>query len=60
MVDATLVEVPRQRNRREQNALIKQGVVPQEFIGQPDVGTHKDCDARWTKKNHATDYGCKD
>ena len=60
MVDATFVEVPRQRNRREQNALIKQGGVPQEFIDQPAVGAHKDCDARWTKKNHATYYGYKD
>lgn len=60
MMDATFVEVPRQRNSRAQNALIKQGVVPQEFIDQPAVGAHKDCDARWTKKNHATYYGYKD
>ncbi len=60
MIDATFVEVPRQRNSREQNALIKQGGVPQEFSDQPAVGAHKDCDARWTKKNHETYYGYKD
>ena len=26
----------------------------------PKVGAHKDCDARWTKKNHETFYGYKD
>ena len=60
MLAATFVEGPRQRNSREQNALIKQGGVPQEFSDKPAVGAHKDCDARWTKKNHATYYGCKD
>lgn len=60
MIDATFVEVPRQRNSREQNARIKAGEVPQEFAGHPKVGAHKDCDARWTKKNHETFYGYKD
>ena len=59
-IDATFVEVPRQRNRREQNALIQQGVVPQEFIDPPAVGAHKDGAARWTQKNHETYYGYKD
>lgn len=60
MIDATFVEVPRQRNSREQNAIIKRGDVPSEFIDQPSVGAHKDCGARWTKKNHQTYYGYKD
>ena len=60
MIDATFVEVPRQRNSREVNAQIKAGEVPQEFAGDPKLGAHKDCDARWTKKNHATFYGYKD
>ena len=60
MVDATFVEVPRQRNSRDQNALIKEGQVPQEFIDNPKLAAHKDCDARWTKKNHETCYGYKD
>lgn len=60
MIDATFVEVPRQRNSREQNARIKAGEVPREFADNPKVGSHKDCDARWTKKNHETCYGYKD
>jgi len=60
MIDATFVEVPRQRNSREQNARIKAGVVPPEFVEHPKIGAHKDCDARWTKKNHETFYGYKD
>jgi len=60
MIDATFVEVPRQRNNRDQNAQIKAGEVPREFAGNPKVGAHKDCDARWTKKNHETFYGYKD
>ena len=60
MIDAPCVTVPRQRNRREQNALIKQGGVPQAFSDQPAVGAHKDCAARRTQKNHATYYGYKD
>jgi len=27
MIDATFVEVPRQRNKREENALIKEGAI---------------------------------
>lgn len=60
MIDATFVVVPRPRNRREQNAIIKQAVVQQEFSDHPAVGAHKDCDARWTKKKHETYYGYKD
>ena len=60
MIDATFVEVPRQRNSREVNARIKAGEVPQEFADHPKLAAHKDCDARWTKKNHQTFYGYKD
>lgn len=60
MIDATFVEVPRQRNSREQNARIKAGEVPREFAGNPKLAAHKDCDARWTKKNHETFHGYKD
>jgi len=60
MIDASFVEVPKQRNSREKNALIKAGEVPQEFIDNPHLGAHKDTDARWTKKNNQTYYGYKD
>ena len=60
MVDATFVEVPRQRNCREDNAKIKQGETPAPWRKQPRKLAQKDVDARWTKKNHQTFYGYKD
>ena len=53
-------EVPRQRNSREDNALIKAGEVPQSLQDNAKVKAHKDLDARWTKKNHERHYGYKD
>ena len=60
LIDATFAEVPRARNTRAQNAQIKAGEVPAEFLAQPKVGAHKDCEARWTKKNEQTFFGYKD
>ena len=60
MVDASFAEVPRQRNSREDNALIKDGEVPQSLLGNAKVRAHKDLNARWTKKNNETHYGYKD
>ena len=59
IVDASFVEVPRQRNTREENALIKQGQTPPGWENQPHKISQKDLDARWTKKNHETYYGYK-
>lgn len=60
MVDATFVEVPRQRNSREDNAKIKEGKRREEWAKQPRKLAQKDQDARWTKKNNQTFYGYKD
>lgn len=59
IVDASFVEVPKQRNTREQNKLIKAGEVPKEFIEKPNQLAQKDTDARWTKKNNVTFFGYK-
>ena len=61
MIDATFVEVPRQRNNREENAQIKAGETPadwQEKSAKPML-RQKDLDARWTKKNNENHYGYK-
>ena len=61
MIDATFVEVPRQRNNRQENAQIKAGQTPtdwQKESAKPML-RQKDRDARWTKKNHETHYGYK-
>ena len=59
MVDATFVEVPRQRNKREENALIKEGAIPIEWGKDGHKLSQKDTDARWTKKNNTNYYGYK-
>lgn len=59
IVDASFVEVPRQRNTREQNKQLKAGELPAEFTGNPHVLSQKDTEARWTKKNNQTFYGYK-
>ena len=59
IVDATFVEVPRQRNTPEENAAIKRGEVPVDLEKDPNRLSHKDMDARWAKKNNDTYYGYK-
>jgi len=59
MVDASFVEVPRQRNSREDNATIKAGEVPGSWEDQPGKARQKDIDARWTSKNGQRHYGYK-
>jgi IS5 family transposase len=61
MIDATFVEVPRQRNSREENGQIKAGETPADWQ-RPDAKAklrQKDVDARWTKKNNESYYGYK-
>ncbi len=59
IVDASFVAAPRQRNTREKNAKIKERERPAEFDSNTPAGRQKDCDARWTKKNHEVHYGYK-
>ena len=60
IIDATIVEVPRQRNSRSENEMIKDGKVPKDWKKTPKKLSQKDTDARWTKKNQETFYGYKD
>lgn len=60
MVDASFVEVPRQRNSLEENQKIKDGIVPEDWEDDPNKLAQKDLDARWTKKNNEVFYGYKD
>ena len=59
MVDATFVEVPRQRNSREDNARIKAGAMPESWLGPSEKVRQKEVDAHWTIKNGRRYYGCK-
>ena len=58
IVDASFVNVPRQRNNREENEQIKQGEQPGDW--SYEKARQKDIDARWTKKDNETHYGYKD
>jgi len=62
MIDASFVEVPRQRNNREDNKTIKEGEIPKEWMTPQKKHKlpQKDTDARWTKKSNQTFYGYKD
>jgi transposase, IS5 family len=59
IVDASFVEVPRQRNRRAENESIKNGELPDGWEDDSKRLSHKDLDAKWTKKNQQTFYGYK-
>lgn len=59
MIDATFVEVPRSRNRREENEQIKAGETPKDWDNKPNMKRQKDTDARWAKKGEETHYGYK-
>jgi transposase, IS5 family len=60
IIDATFVDVPRQRNKREENEQIKNGNVPDTWKEKsPAERRQKDLDARWTKKNNEVHYGYK-
>lgn len=58
IVDATFVEVPKQRNTREENAHIKDTKeAPSDWSEAKK--RQKDTDAEWTKKNNQTFFGYK-
>jgi len=64
MVDASFVDVPRQRNNKDDNADIKKGATPLEFGKKSKNGKRsklcqKDVDARWTTKNKERHFGYK-
>jgi len=60
IVDASFVEVPRQRNKKEENAKIKSGEGDQLWDAQPKKKCQKDIDARWTQKGGQDFFGYKD
>jgi IS5 family transposase len=59
VVDASIVEVPKQRNNREENKKLKEGAIPEDWHEKPDKLRQKDVEARWTCKNNQHYYGYK-
>lgn len=59
MVDASIVEVPRQRNTREENKEVKEGTIPKAWKKNENKLRQKDVDADWLKKNGEDYFGYK-
>ena len=59
IIDASIVAVPMQRNRRDDNEQIKRGETPEAWADKPAKRRQKDRDARWTKKHGKSHYGYK-
>jgi len=59
IIDASIVQVPRQRNTREENKQVRDGEIPEEWKDKPNKLEQKDLDADWVKKNGKTFYGYK-
>lgn len=62
IIDASFVDVPKQRNKKDENDDIKNGKIPEEWEKEENANklSQKDTDARWTKKNNVSYYGYKD
>lgn len=59
IIDATFIEVPRQRNTRIENDQIKNGMIPSNWKDHASKTAQKDVDARWAKKNEEVHFGYK-
>ncbi|WP_419600153.1 IS5 family transposase [Thiolapillus sp.] len=59
IIDASLVNVPKNRNKRDENKAIKEGNTPEGWDEKPNMKCQKDLDARWTKKHGKSHYGYK-
>ncbi len=57
IVDASFVEVPKQRNNKDENKEIKEGETPKEW--SDNKLRQKDVDARWVTKGGQRHYGYK-
>jgi len=59
IIDASFVEVPRQRNTKDENKQIKEGKIPESISANPNKKAQKDTDARWTQKGGVNYFGYK-
>jgi IS5 family transposase len=57
LVDASIVEVPVQRNSREENNELKEGNIPEQW--DDNKLRQKDTDAKWVKHNGKSYFGYK-
>lgn len=57
IIDASIVQAPKQRNSRDENKSIKEGNVPENW--SDNKKRHKDTEASWVKKNGKNYFGYK-
>lgn len=57
MIDASIVQAPKQSLNKEEKALVSEGAMPLEW--KPAKRRQKDTDARWTKKHGKSYFGYK-
>nr|WP_152962489.1 IS5 family transposase [Photorhabdus khanii] len=57
LIDATLIPVPKQHNKKEENEQIRQGKTPDDWT--KNKRCQKDTDATWTKKHGKSYFGYK-
>ena len=57
IIDASIISAPRQRNTREENSMIKDGEVPEDW--NTAKLRQKDTDAKWVKKDGHNYFGYK-
>ena len=60
IVDASFVDVPKQRNNRDENKKIKEGDGEELWQDNENKRCQKDIDARWREKNGEKHFGYKD
>jgi IS5 family transposase len=62
IVDASFVDVPQQRNTKDENMEIKEGKIPEDWQAEKHMNklAQKDTDARWAVKRKERHYGYKD
>ena len=59
IIDATIIDAPKQRNTREENEQVKAGETPEDWAKKPAKNRQKDKDASWTKKHGKSYFGYK-
>ena len=59
IIDASIVEVPIQRNSREDNKKLSEGEIPEEWEENPNKMSQKDTEADWTKRKDDSHFGYK-
>ena len=57
MIDASIVQAPKQSLSKEEKAIVDEGAMPAEW--KPAQRRQKDLDARWTKKHGKSYFGYK-